>query len=142
MLVSLADTAAPLPGLPACHLQSRSPQAVQPHLNKCFDGVRRLEFGKEPVNPDILAMVSSEWRCAVVALLTGLLGYLCSSLLSVPLVCRLHSCGDLRSDLGPIARCALANSHPQPAAAARTHSRAPCFFPPQVRARWWAWART
>ena len=42
-------------------LQSKSPAAVQPHLGKCFDGIRRLEFGGEdPKAPDILAMVSAE----------------------------------------------------------------------------------
>ncbi|KAL0028415.1 hypothetical protein WJX77_005025 [Trebouxia sp. C0004] len=41
--------------------QSKSPQAVQPHLGKCFDGIRRLEFGgDDPKSPDILAMVSAE----------------------------------------------------------------------------------
>ena len=42
-------------------LQSKSPQAVQAHLGKCFDGIRRLEFGgDDPKSPDILAMVSAE----------------------------------------------------------------------------------
>ena len=42
-------------------LQSKVPQAVQPHLGKCFDGIRRLDFGGEdPKAPDILAMVSAE----------------------------------------------------------------------------------
>ncbi len=42
-------------------VQSKSPQAVQPHLGKCFDGIRRLEFGgDDPKSPDILAMVSAE----------------------------------------------------------------------------------
>lgn len=44
-----------------CWVQSKSPQAVQPHLGKCFDGIRRLEFGgDDPKSPDILAMVSAE----------------------------------------------------------------------------------
>ena len=44
-----------------CCVQSKSPQAVQPHLGKCFDGIRRLEFGgDDPKSPDILAMVSAE----------------------------------------------------------------------------------
>lgn len=34
---------------------------MQPHLGKCFDGIRRLEFGgDDPKSPDILAMVSAE----------------------------------------------------------------------------------
>ncbi|KAL3154308.1 hypothetical protein ABBQ32_013793 [Trebouxia sp. C0010 RCD-2024] len=34
---------------------------AQPHLGKCFDGIRRLEFGgDDPKSPDILAMVSAE----------------------------------------------------------------------------------
>ena len=40
--------------------QSRDPQAVQPHLRKCFDALTRLEFGKEPGSVDILAMTSPE----------------------------------------------------------------------------------
>ncbi|KAJ8402442.1 hypothetical protein AAFF_G00369310 [Aldrovandia affinis] len=58
--------------------QTRNPQAVQPHLRKCFDAISRLEFGLLPTPPagapgapaegepervfsnDILAMVSPE----------------------------------------------------------------------------------
>jgi dynein heavy chain len=40
--------------------QSRDPQAVQPHLRKCFDALTKLEFGKEPGSVDILAMLSPE----------------------------------------------------------------------------------
>ncbi|XP_051560675.1 dynein axonemal heavy chain 6 [Myxocyprinus asiaticus] len=52
--------------------QTRNPQAVQPHLRKCFDAVSQLEFGLLPsatpggvetvkqYNNDILAMVSPE----------------------------------------------------------------------------------
>jgi len=40
--------------------QSRDPQAVQPHLRKCFDALTRLEFGKETGSVDILAMLSPE----------------------------------------------------------------------------------
>lgn len=41
--------------------QSRNPQAVQPHLRKCFDAIQRLEFGSDarPTN-DIHAMISPE----------------------------------------------------------------------------------
>lgn len=49
--------------------QTRNPQAVQPHLRKCFDAIAKLEFGKGPptepngppsVTNDILAMLSPE----------------------------------------------------------------------------------
>jgi len=45
--------------------QAKVPQAVQPHLAKCFDGIQHLEFaapGPEAHLPskDILAMVSAE----------------------------------------------------------------------------------
>jgi dynein heavy chain len=40
--------------------QTRDPQAVQPHLRKCFDALVQLEFGKEPGSIDILAMLSPE----------------------------------------------------------------------------------
>lgn len=47
--------------------QTRVPQAVQPHLRKCFDAIYRLEFGTKddgsgkliPTN-DILAFLSPE----------------------------------------------------------------------------------
>ena len=52
---------APLLIVMICCFQSKSPQAVQPHLSKCFEGIRRLEFGgDDPKSPDILAMVSAE----------------------------------------------------------------------------------
>ena len=46
--------------------QTRNPQAVQPHMQKCFDMIKKLDFEKAPPNPedgspaftnDILAMV-------------------------------------------------------------------------------------
>lgn len=40
--------------------QTRDPQAVQPHLRKCFDALTKLEFGKEPGSVDIAAMLSPE----------------------------------------------------------------------------------
>ena len=33
---------------------------MQPHLQKCFDGIRQLDFGDEPRSIDIFAMTSSE----------------------------------------------------------------------------------
>ena len=33
-------------------------QAVQPHMGKCFDGIRRLDFGEDPKSTDISAMIS------------------------------------------------------------------------------------
>ena len=41
-------------------LQSKNPQAVQPHMGKCFYGFRRLEFGDDAKSIDILGMVSGE----------------------------------------------------------------------------------
>ena len=40
--------------------QTRDPQAVQPHLRKCFDAINRLKFGAEAKSVDILAMISPE----------------------------------------------------------------------------------
>uniref|UniRef100_A0A8C9WNZ6 Dynein axonemal heavy chain 6 n=1 Tax=Scleropages formosus TaxID=113540 RepID=A0A8C9WNZ6_SCLFO len=42
--------------------QTRNPQAVQPHLRKCFDAIARLEFA---LLNDILAMVSPEGEKAI-----------------------------------------------------------------------------
>lgn len=40
--------------------QAKDPQAVQPHLRKCFDNLVGLTFGDEPGSIDIHAMISSE----------------------------------------------------------------------------------
>lgn len=40
--------------------QSRNVQAVQPHLSKCFDGIKSLDFGPEQGSINILGMVSAE----------------------------------------------------------------------------------
>ncbi|WIA13579.1 hypothetical protein OEZ85_007146 [Tetradesmus obliquus] len=40
--------------------QTKNVQAVQPHMGKCFDGIRRLDFGDDPKSTDIFAMVSGE----------------------------------------------------------------------------------
>jgi dynein heavy chain, axonemal len=40
--------------------QTRDPQAVQPHLRKCFDALVRLEFGGDGGSNDIHAMLSPE----------------------------------------------------------------------------------
>eukprot|EP00898_Chlorokybus_atmophyticus_P006606 jgi/Chlat1/6947/Chrsp52S06617 len=40
--------------------QTRNVQAVQPHMSKCFDGIKSLDFGDDPKSIDILAMVSGE----------------------------------------------------------------------------------
>jgi dynein heavy chain len=40
--------------------QTRNPLAVQPHLGKCFDAIKSLEFSNEPKSIDILAMLSPE----------------------------------------------------------------------------------
>lgn len=40
--------------------QSKNPQAVQPHLRKCFENLVRLDFGDVPGSVDMIAMMSSE----------------------------------------------------------------------------------
>lgn len=41
--------------------QSKNPQAVQPHLSKCFDAIKTLEFlSNDPKSIDIVAMISPE----------------------------------------------------------------------------------
>ncbi|KAI8909816.1 dynein heavy chain and region D6 of dynein motor-domain-containing protein [Gorgonomyces haynaldii] len=41
--------------------QTKNPQAVQPHLSKCFDAIKSLEFSSgDPKSIDIAAMVSPE----------------------------------------------------------------------------------
>lgn len=40
--------------------QSKNVQAVQPHMSKCFDGIKMLEFGDEPRSTAITAMLSAE----------------------------------------------------------------------------------
>ncbi|KAJ3415371.1 Dynein heavy chain 6, axonemal, partial [Chytridiales sp. JEL 0842] len=41
--------------------QTRNPQAVQPHLSKCFDAIKSLEFSSaDPKSIDIVAMISPE----------------------------------------------------------------------------------
>ena len=43
--------------------QTRDPQAVQPHLGKCFDNLVRLQFGSEPGSNEILVRSSSSIIC-------------------------------------------------------------------------------
>ena len=40
--------------------QTKNVQAVQPHMSKCFDGIKSLDFGKDPKSVDIFAMMSPE----------------------------------------------------------------------------------
>ena len=40
--------------------QTKNCQAVQPHMAKCFDGIRRLDFGDDPKSIEISAMISGE----------------------------------------------------------------------------------
>ena len=40
--------------------QTRDPQAVQPHLIKCFDAVKRLQFGEGDDAKKMLALISAE----------------------------------------------------------------------------------
>jgi hypothetical protein len=44
--------------------QAKAAQAVQPHMGKCFDGIRRLDFGDDPKSIDIYAMISGECTTA------------------------------------------------------------------------------
>jgi hypothetical protein len=45
--------------------QAKNAQAVQPHMGKCFDGIRRLDFGEDPKGTEIFAMVSGGGRTGV-----------------------------------------------------------------------------
>ena len=40
--------------------QTRNPLAVQPHLTKCFDAIKSLEFSSHPGSVDIIGMISPE----------------------------------------------------------------------------------
>ena len=40
--------------------QTRNVHAVQPHLSKCFDAIKRIEFTSEKNSREIIAMISSE----------------------------------------------------------------------------------
>jgi dynein heavy chain len=40
--------------------QAKNAQAVQPHMSKCFDGIRRLDFGDDPKSTEIFALLSGE----------------------------------------------------------------------------------
>jgi dynein heavy chain, axonemal len=40
--------------------QSKNVQAVQPHMSKCFDGIKSLDFGDEPGSINIWGMISAE----------------------------------------------------------------------------------
>jgi hypothetical protein len=42
--------------------QTKNVQAVQPHMSKCFDGIKSLDFGPDPRSIDIYAMLSAEVR--------------------------------------------------------------------------------
>lgn len=53
--------------------QAKNAQAVQPHMGKYFDGIRRLDFGDDPKGTEIFAMVSGRAGAphTTVALLRG-----------------------------------------------------------------------
>ena len=40
--------------------QTKNVQAVQPHMSKCFDGIKSLDFGPDPKSIDIFSMFSRE----------------------------------------------------------------------------------
>lgn len=40
--------------------QTRNAQAVQPHLSKCFDSIKKIQFSEEKGSTEILGMWSSE----------------------------------------------------------------------------------
>merc|ERR1711865_321633 len=40
--------------------QTRDPHAVQPHMGKCFDAIKSIEFGVGEAAHDILGMKSAE----------------------------------------------------------------------------------
>merc|ERR1712187_489135 len=40
--------------------QARRPQAVQPHMRKCFDNLVKLRFGDSATSTDIFGMISAE----------------------------------------------------------------------------------
>jgi dynein heavy chain, axonemal len=40
--------------------QTKNVHAVQPHIQKCFDGIKRLEFSSQPGSVNITAMLSAE----------------------------------------------------------------------------------
>ncbi|QDZ24237.1 heavy chain of dynein [Chloropicon primus] len=40
--------------------QTKNVQAVQPHMSKCFDGIKSLDFGEDPKSTDIFGMKSGE----------------------------------------------------------------------------------
>ena len=42
--------------------ETKNVQAVQPHMGKCFDGIRKLEFGADPGSISILSMISGLFR--------------------------------------------------------------------------------
>ena len=39
--------------------ETKNVQAVQPHMSKCFDGIKSLDFGEDPKSVDIFAMFSA-----------------------------------------------------------------------------------
>lgn len=40
--------------------QTTNPEAVQPHLRKCFDNIKRIKFVDAPEITQIQAMISAE----------------------------------------------------------------------------------
>lgn len=40
--------------------QTRNVQAVQPHMNKCFDAIKKIQFTEEKNSKEIVGMISPE----------------------------------------------------------------------------------
>ena len=59
--------------------QTKNARAVQPHLQKCFDGIQSLEFGEGTTIVDIHAMVSGRQCAAELSWSTALLAARASS---------------------------------------------------------------
>lgn len=48
--------------------QTRNPQAVQPHLRKCFDAISRLEFALQ--TPDVLSEAEKLYSNDILAMIS------------------------------------------------------------------------
>ncbi|KAF7239994.1 Dynein heavy chain 6, axonemal, partial [Varanus komodoensis] len=98
--------------------QTRNPQAVQPHLRKCFDSISKLEFaymapaeGEEKVlTNDILAMLSPE----ALSLLFSLCSYIKTKILLFPLSLYSNSSVSAMAQRAAFHKCAECGSKMSP----------------------------